>query len=578
MVRVMVQAAIATVLVLGGSAAVSAQTALDVERGRLVQRITDLHAQMREAYARGEHERVLDLCNQLESLEPSDGRVQFYRSRALEAIQSGGSPLPAEVPAPGRPSALAPDVTPVVTPVAPAPVNPTEPMDVAVPELSPTPATLPLPEAAPAAEEPRLRRSRIDLPLVGRVERVIVYAAGGGLAALVAAVVVLVRLRRRTRSVARPSEPITIGEPRTWVPSTENPVESSVLDDAFAQAATEPIAAPAPLETTPGQEALLATLAAPWGSIEEAVEAIRQQIHAPPAPKPEPAPAVAEVTPVSIEGLGTTANYDLLQAGLTAKSQRAAVEEDPLEFTSKPAAGKVDSMSVDELFAPGGSRPVAPRPLDLGLDDVAPAAEAPPMTTDDLLAAPSTVPRPRPEEMTAPPLSLDDLLGPPPPGSAPEKNEAPSAGAAVFDDLDIPAPKPAGVESPNVFRPEDLEETIQLPRPAPPKPRDSITLVLPPAEIQEALSEVAPKAPPEPEPVTAAPAAMSAVDDSVFMESYRRGLLAVKESNWAAAIEHLERAHGRRPESADVLRLLRQAQEALRRRESTPAGGFTPGL
>jgi hypothetical protein len=416
------------------------------------------------------------------------------------------------------------------------------------------------------------------------VERRTVQIAAAGIGVAVAAGLLLWWMSRRVRatsaalrrrqSAVAPSEPAV-----SWdIPAdAETAPTSQVLDDAFSHVSARPVLAPvaAVHEGTDGNEAMLATLAAPWGSIDEAVEAIRHEILHPPV-KPPPPPPPEPVKPLSLDEISPAGESSLEFYSAPAKPKAHGTVDLGLGGVEQPAPKSFEVIDAEEMFfgaAPEEKPPAAKSNLSLDVDT------APPMTTDDVLSPPPSRP-PRPSaETTGQPLNLNDLLGPPPP--VPEADDE----ILSLDATPVSAPTgprrasgpPPGPAVP--FDPEQLEETIQLPRPT----ESSITLVLPPAEMQKVLREV----PPPTEsmgPVLdlgGEGAGQGEPDDAegAFMDNYRRGLAAREQRDWAKAIRHFEEALRVRPDSSEVLRLLRAAQEAERRRkEGGSPSPFTPGL
>jgi hypothetical protein len=614
---------------------------LDRERGRIVQQRQDLREQIRFAFFNRQFDRVLELCDEMETIDPQGGFSQQYRMMALEEMRrEAASPRAASTEAGPLSSAPRPPLQ-----VRPGPASPglavTAPPSPALGQVQPlaSGSALPREDTRPAfardLEEgppPRRPRGTVTIPLLGEVNQIAAGFALGVVIMILLSVTLLLRMRRRVSRVsglltqeAEGAEPEVSWEPAPEESSTPTggSAPSSALDEAFAGAATatpaasggklglagrgraRPSAAPAP--------ATVATLAAPWSSLDEAVEAIRGELRRPRV-MPPPPPKEEEVQPVSLEDVGLP-QWD-------PRLPRGAAPAKPSEVGAPSAkSGGEESLQMvdadDMLFLgvgesekpssapppPPASPPAAPKPsapgLDLGLDldsepsaaaSPAPEEPAPPMTPHDVLEVPRAplIHEPPREERTGPPLNLDDLLGP--------MESAPLKPAGVVEGgISGPAPAPEKPEPPSgepspppprkpaaPFDPAELEETVTLtttPR-LPKLPDTDKTLDLEPDEIDEVLREVAP--PTETMAASSArtqePSADRGTNDALFMDYYRQGLEAANDQDWAQAIHFFDLALSIRPDSPEILRHLRAAQIAQRSGSAGANADFTPGL
>ncbi|MBN1477941.1 hypothetical protein JXA47_14395 [Candidatus Sumerlaeota bacterium] len=593
---------------------------LDVERGNIVQTRYQIQDDIRRAYSIGDYQRVLDLCDELEALDPRNGRIQHYRTRALQQldlIESGAIPAPVLQPS-ERAGAVTSPETVAESPLGPPPPPPPSPDTLSPPGPAP-PVAEPAQPTPPAEPEPspRPRRSSgstIELPLLGEVNR---SMALGALIAVVAVLVILPLLMRRQRR-GRAAVAVEDDGVNRWAPPEEEIPESpfgegevsSALDEALS-AAMEPSPQPA---TVPLRGVSVATLAAPWPSIDDAVEAIRDRIHNPPAPPQAPAPRVEERdVPLSLDAV---AGPSIESAFSTAEPKSTApppvkppepeptslslsLDDEDLEAPHETPRTVTETVDADDFLfevpsevppdeeeasvGPSLDLEATPVPMTSPHSEGEPSA---PMTTDDLLTGPAEEPA-SPQEMaeiTGAPLRLDDLLG-----DAPSEPRSPAGitegGIGRDSSPDKPGPEE---EKPPKFDPADLEETIAIPsRPRGPSKADSVTLILEPDEIKQVLSEITPppgsmsvddrsgSAAPDEGETSESPTDTS---DALFIDYYRQGLAAISAENWARAKHFLQLAQSIRPDSPEVLRHLRTAERASSQRGDAPGSNPTPGL
>jgi hypothetical protein len=602
--------------------------ALDVERGNIVQTRYQIQDDIRRAYSNGDYQRVLDLCDELEALDPRNGRIQHYRTRALQQIdliESGAIPSPVLQPSDRGDVETSPEA--ITAPPLGQSAPPPPPPGVLSP-TAPTPQVAepapPIPPVEPEVLEPtpRARRSSqstIDLPLLGEVNRNVALAA---LIAVVAVLVILPMLMRRQRR-AKMEVAVEDDGVNRWAPAEEDTAESpfregevsSVLDEALS-AALEP--QPQPV-TVPIINVSAATLAAPWPSIDDAIEAIREKIHNPPAPPMAPEPKIEEKdVPLSLDAVAGPS----IESAFSTDESKSAVPPSVSETEPEPEPSSL-SLSLDAsggeksleppktvtetldadnfLFEVPSEAPTEPptekQPdeglsLDLEATPVpttSPRAEeepSTPMTTDDLLTGPPEKPPSSEElaEITGAPLKLDDLLG-----DAPSESHTPAGvtEGGIGEDSPQETASP-DEEQPLTFDPADLEETIAIPsRLKSSTESDSITQILEPDEIQQVLSEVTP--PPGTmavDDLMASPApgegegqeSPTDTSDALFIDYYRQGLAAISAENWARAKHFLQLAQSIRPDSPEVLRHLRAAERAAGQGGDTPGEKPTPGL
>ncbi len=625
---------------------------LDSERGRIIQQREDLKNQIRYAFFAQQYERALQLCDQLENIDPQGGWAQQYRVMARDALRTmppgsrdivvtpgaSGEAANAATASPNAPVQI-PDVGTARVPLPDTSVSmpaPAPPPMAAPPAASPSPAPAAEPSVAsvPPSSPPYTPapRNQIQLPLIGGVDRLVALLGLVVVVFILAAALLLWKLSRRvsrvTSTLVRQAQGASEDEPVIWdaslveAPPAESEPEYGALDSAFseAQAYTPPAVVSAP----PPKSA--ATLAAPWRSLDEAVDAIRQELQTPYRETLPPPPKPPEVVPVSLDEVGIESLAmvpPVVSALPPPKRNPESTQPLKLDFGQATASASdekpLQTLDADDVFFLGATSkpaepPAAPPPppakkspattdsgrLDLSFHEVEPEPpkapaqeEAPPMTTAELFASPKIFEE-KTEEITNVPLSLDDLFGgevkKPVSSSA---NEATQRLSAVnettqrltygADDLAFGTTETLP-RKPAEPKPFDPEETLTLPS-TPPRPAgEEQTVHLSRGEIKDVLRAVPPPtenmAPEEP-PRTGEEVESEGkgTNDALFMDYYRQGLAAVSQENWAQAMHAFQLALNIRPTSAEVLRQLRAAESAQRRQQASgSSAGHTPGL